>query len=80
MTGNLTPALHAVVAVGLLAAYVALTILGHDGNALLGLLAGQLGGLGLTHLATEAGKQPPPAPPPPTVPPTVPPVPPVAAL
>lgn len=41
----------AAVALGLLAAYVALTLAGHDGSLLLGALLGQLGGTGLTAAA-----------------------------
>jgi hypothetical protein len=71
----LTPILHAVVSIVLVVAYVVLWSTGHNGDALLGLLAGQLGGLGVTHLTEKvAAARPSPTsavPPPPSPPPGV---------
>lgn len=42
---NVQGLVHSIVAVAIIAGYVVLTSLGHDGNALLGILGGQaLGG------------------------------------
>ena len=53
MSTILSPVLHAVIAVGLLAAYTALRMTGHDDPTLLGILGGQLGGLGVTQVAQQ---------------------------
>lgn len=50
----LSPILHAVIALALLAAYVTLQVLGHDDQVLLGILGGQLGGLGVSQIAQQA--------------------------
>jgi len=50
----LDPVLHAVVALALLAAYVVLWCYGHQDQTLLGILGGQLGGLGISHVAQSA--------------------------
>ena len=47
---------HLIVALALLAAYPAVTLSGMDGNPLLGVLVGQLGGRGLTGLTELRGK------------------------
>ena len=49
----LDPVLHTVIALGLLAAYATLKALGHDDTVLLGLLGGQLGGQGVSQIATK---------------------------
>ena len=49
----LDPILHAVIALGLLAAYCVLWSQGHQDSTLLGLLAGQLGGLGVSQVAQK---------------------------
>ena len=51
---TLSAILHTVVALGLLTAYVVLWALGHQDNALLGILGGQLGALGVTQVALNA--------------------------
>ena len=38
---------HTVVAIALIMAYVAVTIIGDDGNTVLGILAGYIGGAGI---------------------------------
>ncbi len=49
-----TAVLHTIIAVAVLAAYVVLTALGHDGNPVLGVLGGQfLGGIA-TEVTTKA--------------------------
>jgi hypothetical protein len=50
----LTPALHTVVILALLGAYVALWALGHQDTVLLGILGGYLGGQGVQQIATQA--------------------------
>lgn len=50
-TTLLDPVLHAVIALGLLAAYCVLWSEGHQDPVLLGLLGGQLGGLGVSQVA-----------------------------
>lgn len=54
MNTLLEPVLHAVIALGLLAAYCTLWALGHQDAVLLGLLGGQLGGLGVGQVAAQA--------------------------
>lgn len=50
----LDPILHTLVALGLLAAYCVLWALGHQDTTLLGILAGQLGALGVSQVAQKA--------------------------
>lgn len=50
----LDPILHTLVALGLLAAYCVLWALGHQDTTLLGILAGQLGALGVSQVAQRA--------------------------
>ena len=54
MPAWLLPVLHTVVALALLATYATLWALGHQDPVLLGVLGGQLGGLGVTQLAQQA--------------------------
>lgn len=61
MTTILDPILHAVIALGLLAAYCTLWALGHQDQTLLGILAGQLGGLGVSNVALKAASTAPPS-------------------
>lgn len=49
----LDPILHAVIALGLLAAYCVLWSQGHQDSTLLGILAGQLGALGVSQVAQK---------------------------
>lgn len=44
---------HLTITIGLLAAYVVLTVLNHDGTALLGALGGYLGGAGVAAVSTR---------------------------
>jgi hypothetical protein len=44
----------AVIALGLLAAYVIITVTGHDGTGLLGALVGWLGGSGTALIGSKA--------------------------
>lgn len=53
MSVMLEPILHTVIALGLLVAYCVLWALGHQDNVLLGLLGGQLGGLGVGQVANQ---------------------------
>jgi hypothetical protein len=46
--------IDAIVTVALIAAYAALTVTGHDGTAILGVLAGYLGRAGTAALASKA--------------------------
>ena len=64
MNAILNPVLHGVIAICLLAAYAALRWHGVDEPVLLGILGGQLGGLGVTNIAAQAQSAPPQAPPP----------------
>lgn len=45
---------HTIVVLALLAAYVVLTVLGHDATALLGLLVGYIGGVGSVAAISKA--------------------------
>lgn len=54
MATILSPILHTVIALALLTAYVVLTALGNDASDVLAILGGQLGGLGVTQIATQA--------------------------
>ena len=56
MTTNLSLILHGIVTVALIAAYVALTVLNHDGGSLLDVLLGYLGATSVAHGAASAGK------------------------
>lgn len=53
MATLLDPILHAVIALALIVAYVVLRALGHDEPTLLGILGGQLGSLGVSHIAAQ---------------------------
>lgn len=56
--------IHGVIAVALIAAYVVLTVTGHDGTVILGLLGGQGIGAGIhTVFGTEVNSATPPTPP-----------------
>lgn len=57
MTTKITTIIGAVVTVALLAAYVAVTVTGHDGTAILTLTAGWIGG-SATPAITSAVKRP----------------------
>lgn len=48
--------MHGLVTLALIGAYVAMTVLNHDGNPLLGVLIGYLGGAGVSQATTSAGK------------------------
>lgn len=61
MTTILDPLSHLIVAVCLIAAYAALRWHGVDEPVLLGILGGQLGGVGLTAIAQKAASTPPPS-------------------
>ena len=49
----LDPILHTLIALGLLAAYCTLWAVGHQDQTLLGILAGQLGSLGVSQVAQK---------------------------
>ncbi len=51
----LATVLHAAVAVALIVAYTVLAALGHPDMVLLGVLVGQLGGLGVSKIAARVG-------------------------
>ena len=56
MTTNLALILHGVVTVALLAAYVVLTVLNHDGQSVLDVLLGYLGATSVAHSAGSVTK------------------------
>lgn len=56
--GALVPLLlHTIVVLALLGAYLAISLTGHDGTALLGVLGGYLGGAGTANLINKAEGQ-----------------------
>lgn len=55
MTSTVQLVTHAVVALALIGAYTALTVLGHDGTPVLGALAGYLGAAAVGNAPTKPG-------------------------
>lgn len=56
--GSLVPLLlHTIVVLALLGAYLAITLTGHDGTAILGVLGGYLGGAGTQGAITAAERK-----------------------